>query len=454
MTWHRAAAPLLLGFGILATLLREVLLGSTFGTQRELELFRVAFGLPNMLGQTLAPAFVGVTLPLLVAARRNSREEFERVRRLLTRFGLVAATSVSLIMVLAAGWLTAWMAPGFSPEEVQRGASQLRWLSLLFLALALSFPLRARLNERGVFWPGASTSLTLSLGVALACGAGWGVEGTSFGLVVASIIGAWLVLGLHALALRQAHRAHTPAVESLTESVETEAQLTMRVLSLAVLGASLYQLTQAVPRFLDRGFASDQPGALAALEYSFNVLTAPGILFGTSLVMLAFPSFAKFAAQGQARAGFRALRKWFLLAVGAAGVVTLACQLAPETLIRLLYERGEFDAQDVQMTSEILRWQAWGLPAMVASMGMAQALLGLRQLRLLLAIGVARIIVRIVALEVLVPRFGPSGLGAAYFVTEAVSTVLLIYILWRVTATHTPEQSPPPSDSPPQSPAA
>lgn len=454
MTWHRAAAPLLLGFGILATLAREVLLGSTFGTQRDLELFRVAFGLPNMLGQTLAPAFVGVTLPLLVAARRTGDAEFERVRALLARFALIATSTVCLILVLAAPLLTDWMAPGFSPDESARAANQLRWLSLVFFALGLSFPLRSRLNHLGVFWPGASTSLTLSLGIVLACALGWRVDGTTTGLVMASVLAAWCVLAFHAAAVRRAGRPTQTASESISEVDGEAVPLRMRALSLAVMGASLYQLTQAIPRFLDRGYASQEPGALAALEYSFNVLTAPGILFGTSLVMLAFPRFARFAARGEARAGFRALGKWFFLAVGAAGTVTLACQLAPEALVRLLYERGEFGPDDVMMTSEILRWQAWGLPAMVASMGLAQALLGLRQLRLLLLVGVVRIVVRILALQVLVPQYGPSGLGAAYFATEAVSTLLLVIILWRVTRSSQPPASLPPAQDPSRAPAS
>jgi peptidoglycan biosynthesis protein MviN/MurJ (putative lipid II flippase) len=271
---------------------------------------------------------------------------------------------------------------------------------------------------------------------------------------MASVLAAWCVLAFHGAAVQRAGRSTANEVESISEVDADAVPLRMRALSLAVLGASLYQLTQAIPRFLDRGFASQEPGALAALEYSFNVLTAPGILFGTSLVMLAFPSFARFAARGEARHGFRALGKWFILAVGAAGIVTLACQIAPQTLVRLLYERGEFGQDDVTMTSDILRWQAWGLPAMVASMGLAQALLGLRQLRLLLLVGVVRIVVRVLALQALVPRFGPSGLGAAYFATEAVSTLLLVIILWRVTRSGPPPVGLPPAQDPACAPAS
>lgn len=438
---------MLLGFGILATLGREVLLGATYGTQRELELFRVAFGLPNMMGQTLAPAFVGVTLPWLAAAARLGKTESQQTRRQVARFGLGFAIAGSATMAALAPWLSAWMAPGFTAAELAATTAQLRWLSLLYFGMALSFPLRARLNRAGVFWPGASTSLIVSLGLVLVCATGLGLEDSTQGLVLASVAAGAVLWALHAWTVRPAEaRFENDAnrSEDPIELADTSPLPTNRALLFGVLGASLYQMTQAIPRFLDRGFASGREGELAALEYSFNVLTAPGILFGTSLVMLAFPTFVRFVARGEARAGFRALRKWFALAVGAATAVAAGCFLLPDSLVKLIYLRGSFTEEDVALTSSILRWQALGLPAMVASMGLAQALLGLRQLRLLLLVGAARIAIRTVGLAVFVPSQGAAGLGLAYFATEALSVILLVTILWRVTAS-TPPHGPPPS---------
>jgi hypothetical protein len=55
---------------------------------------------------------------------------------------------------------------------------------------------------------------------------------------------------------------------------------------------------------------------------------------------------------------------------------------------------------------------------------------------------------------VLVPEFGPAGLGAAYFATEAVSMLLLVIILWRVTHSSAPPASPPPAHGPARDPAS
>lgn len=449
--WHHAAAPLLLGLGILATLLREILLGSAYGTSRDLEVFRVAFGLPATLGQCLAPAFVGVALPLLAAADERGREAGLAARRRLSVFAARFALGACAVIVLTAPWLVAAMAPGFDAGDRDTAAVQLRWLTLVLLGLGASYGLRARLNRAGIFWPGAATSLCLSLGIA-----GGALLPTATGtpsttpLVAAAAVAAWVVFVLH-LVPRASDTAPTaeaprpvlpaatgdPNAQHAAERGGAGALPTMESgwgLLAAVFGASLYQLAQAVPRFLDRGFASGAPGELAALEFSYNVLTAPGILFGTSLVMLAFPSFVREASAHRARAGMRRLAPWFAVAVGAAAAVTLACQFAAEPIVRLLYQRGSFTADDATLTAEILRWQALGLPAMVACMALAQALLGLRRLRLLLLVGALRIVVRTAALAWWAPSLGPKGLGLAYAATEVVSLAALAFILWRVSA--------------------
>ncbi|MCH2101938.1 MAG: hypothetical protein MK209_08470, partial [Planctomycetes bacterium] len=155
--------------------------------------------------------------------------------------------------------------------------------------------------------------------------------------------------------------------------------------------------------------------------------------------------FVRFAADGRPREGFRHLSKWFALTVGAASVVSVGCFLFPEPLVRLLYFRGSFTEADVELTSAILKWQSLGLPAMVASMGLAQALLGLRHVRLLILVGAARILVRMAGLVVLIPRQGAAGFGLAYSATEVLSAVLLITILWRVTASSRNQAPDPPA---------
>ena len=67
----RWAVPALYLAGIVATFLREVVLAATYGTSTEIEVFRIAFAVPNMLSTSLGPAFVAAVVPALMRAERG-----------------------------------------------------------------------------------------------------------------------------------------------------------------------------------------------------------------------------------------------------------------------------------------------------------------------------------------------------------------------------------------------
>lgn len=201
-----------------------------------------------------------------------------------------------------------------------------------------------------------------------------------------------------------------------------------------MLGALLATVSASAPRFLDRGFASSMPaGSIAALEYSYNVLAAPGILLGTSFVMLAFPAFARGVAAGTARRSAHRLLRPLLWTTGIAFLLSLAVHFLADPLVALFYRRGAFDAADATATANVLRWQCLGMMPMVAGMVLAQGFLGLRLIRFVILLSFFRIGVRWIALRLLVPQWGLDGLGLAYTVTETLALgVALILFLRRL----------------------
>ena len=427
---NRLLVPSLLGLGIAANLGREVLFGLSFGGSREIEIFRVAFGLPNTLLQCLGSPFVGVALPVIAAAQAQGPEAERVLARRVLMVGARGFLGLALIGMLLSPWLTQWMAPGFSADELARASGQLRWL-FGFLAIAsLSVPLRARLNSRHVLWPGASVSLTISLGLGAA--ALWvalqGAEAPrSTPLVMGALIAGGVVLLTHALA---SVRLRGTPLETHAESSETLADLLARPLFAPLLAAAVYQLANVLPRFLDRAYASAaEDGAVAAVEYSYNFLTAPGILLGTSFVMVAYPGFARAIASGHPHESARRLARPL---TGTAFLALLAGSvffLFGEPLIRLIYERGAYGDTEVLQTAAVLHGQSFSLPFLVLAMVFSQALLGLGMIRALLLAGVARIAVRWAWLEAqpLAPEL--TNLGWGHTVTEASSALILGLLL-------------------------
>ncbi|MGB0953140.1 MAG: lipid II flippase MurJ [Planctomycetota bacterium] len=433
---RKLMVPLLLGAGIVATLGREIVFALGLGSGEDLEVFRLAFGAPNMMAQSLAPAFVGVMLPLLAHAAEKGEAAEQWMRQRILRFNFFGVLLLCVVGLLSAAPLATLLAPGYEADALREVTTQLRILWLFFGVTGMSFAARVFLNHRDVFWPGASTSLAVSAAFVLA---GLGIHRGTFDasattLSWAAIFGGSLVLVFQFLA-----RPYRSSDFRLSGRLRDDSSLAPAARSAAaapillpLLGALLSTISASAPRFLDRAYASAMPqGSVAALEYSYNVLAAPGILLGTSFVMLAFPAFARGVAAGKAREAARTMLRPLGLTAGAALVISILVFFFAEPLVTLFYRRGAFASSDADATAAVLRWQCLGMMPLVVGMIVAQGFLGLRLVRFVLLLSAVRIVVRWLALELLVPHMQLGGLGLAYTVTETIALLVAFTLFLR-----------------------
>ncbi len=109
-----------------------------------------------------------------------------------------------------------------------------------------------------------------------------------------------------------------------------------------------------------------ETGAISYLYYADRLNQLPlgvvGIAVGTALLPMLSRALAK-GDEEQGRELFnRALEMCLLLALPAAA----ALFVIPELLIKVLFERGAFEAHDTAVTSQVLKAYAIGLPAYIA----------------------------------------------------------------------------------------
>ncbi len=417
----------------MATLGREVVFALSLGSGADLEIFRLAFGAPNMMGQSLAPAFVGVMLPLLAHAAAQSPEAERRMRRRIIRFNFLGVFLLCTLGFVAAQPLAQILAPGYQPPAVHQVANQLRILWLFFGLTGLSFTPRVFLNHRDIFWPGASTSLVISLAFVLG---GFGIASGNLPQSATTLSWAAVVGGAALLLLQLQARPYSKQDFFFWRKTASP----QPPLLFPLLGALLATVSASAPRFLDRAFASSMPsGSIAALEYSYNVLAAPGILLGTSFVMIAFPAFSRGVASQKARAAAKKLHKPLMLTAGLAFLISVGVHFFAEPLVQLFYLRGAFAQADAAATSQVLRWQSLGMMPMVVGMVLAQGLLGLQLVRWVVFLSFLRIFLRWLALLWLIPRWGLSGLGSAYAITETLALIVGVILFRRKLAATDPE---------------
>lgn len=340
-------------------LLRNAVLASTFGTGQELDAYFAAFRLPDaifqlVVGAALASAFI----PYFTAKFTNESSEaaWRLASAVLTWFTLAGAV-IAGIGFLAAPWLVPWMVHGFPPETQELTVQLTRVMLASSVFFCASVVLTGVLNARYHFALPAVAPLLYNLSII--AGTLWLVEPMGvFGPAWGVTIGAALHLLVQVPALQRIGMRYTLLTEPRSAGVGDVLRLMgPRVLSLASL-----QVNWLVMIFLASTLGS---GSITALSYAWAVTMLPLSLVGMAPATAAFPTLAYTAAKQDwvryQRMITTVLRLVFFVAIPA----SIGLALVRYPLVKLLFERGNFDARSTQLTSSALLFFALGLLAHV-----------------------------------------------------------------------------------------
>jgi putative peptidoglycan lipid II flippase len=200
----------------------------------------------------------------------------------------------------------------------------------------------------------------------------------------------------------------------------------------AILGTSAVQVNVLVNTF----FVSGIDGGVSWLSYAFRLMQFPIGIFGVAVGTASIPVLSRMASEGKITE-FRntlssSMNLVFLMTLPSAfGLVVLS-----EPIIRLIYERGEFDSSDTTMTAWALAGYSIGLTGYAAIKVLSPAFYALGDAKTPMLIALFSIVVNAIASfafrnwlsNVGVSPEVPSGLGHVG-VALATSSVALVNFL-------------------------
>jgi putative peptidoglycan lipid II flippase len=302
----------------------------------------------------MSAAFVPLFTELLEGSRLREAAQVTRV--LATILFVVMSLVVLLGVLLAPVWIR-FFAPGFAAEPAKLALTvHLAQLLLPYaLLVSLTALLASLLNALRRFAVPALSPMVLnvsmiSVAILLAPRLATPIYALAWGVLV----GGLLQLGMQALALRP-HELHL-SVEWKPRHPAVRRVLTRMIP--VVFGSAVYQINLLVSTIL----ASTLPtGSVSYLWYADRVFEFPLGIFAVALGTAALPSLSAQAnrrAYGEMRRSLDfAMRVSSFIAVPAAvGLFVLA---TPITTV--LFRRGAFGAQEVEMTAFALRALTVGL---------------------------------------------------------------------------------------------
>ncbi len=423
-------------------MVREMVYARFMGTSWVASAFILAFQIPNLFRRLLGEgALTAAFIPIFKEKEKRDGDAAMWHAANAVISGLLLFTAAVVVL----GFIGVSVALSFGAQTVE-GHTRFTGRTLLMLDLlrvmlpylmlvCLAAVFMGMLNARGHFFIPAMGAATLNL--VMIASVLWlapqfgkhlppeeklpaQIFALAIGVVLAGIVQAWFQLpSLHREGFR--YRWVTPWQDDTVRRV-------VRQMLPATLGVAAFQINVVVVNVLAY-WVDDY--VVASFQYAVRLMELPQGLFGISLATYLLPALSGLAAEKKFPEFRQELRQGvsYLVLVNLLASVLLLTLAEP--IMRLLFERGKFDANSTAQATLALTCLAPGLVLFSLVNVVARAFYALGDTKTPMKISVFCLLLNLGLAAVLVWPYKQGGLGMANTATAGLNLALLTYALRR-----------------------
>lgn len=424
---NTAIFSFLTAFSRVVGLLREIVFASYFGTTGPASAYAIASQVPNFVANlfaqsALSAAFVPVFTDLLQRGRRKDAVQLASTLFWILLIGLGAITAV---FILAAGFI---MPLFIGPELVRQtdltvGLSQVMFPVVLLLGLnGLLVGILQSYDHFTIpaLSPAVWNIVIIVLLVVLAPHFHGDNEIYAFaiGVLIATVVQvlmAFGALGRIDFRLRMHVDWHDPRIR----------QVFMLMLPVTI-GLGIVNLDQLINSAFGGLVSEEAPGAI---NNAFRVYMLPQGVFSVAVATVLFPTLSRMASNRDVGAMRRTvgngMRQINLMLIPAAAFMIAL----PTPIVRLLFQRGAFDAHSTHLVSIALFWFAFSLPFGGLNLLLTRTFFAVQRPWIPTRLAAMNIVVDIIVSVGLYKPLGIAGLIIGTVIANAVMLALQCYRL-------------------------
>jgi len=409
---------------------REIVYTWFMGTSWIADAFNLAFAVPNLFRRMLGEgALTAAFIPVFKAKEKTEGEPAMWQAANAVISGLVV--SAAIIVMLGILGISAALALGFIQDgKTLLMLGLLRVLLPYLLLVCLAAVFMAMLNARGHFFVPAmgATMLNIvmisSVGLSVWIGRknGWPLEQQIYGLAIGVIIAGIAQAAFQIPLLRKEgflYRWTSPWKDPTVRRVVAQ-------MIPGSIGVAAFQINVLMTQGL--AFVVDQ-GVLTSFSVAVRLMELPQGVFGISMAAILLPALSGLAAEKkypEFRATLGQGLNWLMFVNLLASVLLVALA---EPMIRLIFERGAFDAASTQASAQALMFLAPGLVAFSFVNVLARAFYALGDIRTPMWISIFCLVTNLIITAAVIWRFKQAGMGFANTLTGLMNVSLLFYAL-------------------------
>ena len=412
-----------------AGLAREVVAAGYFGVKGPMSAFTVAFQVPNLIralfaDAALQPAFVPVFTELL--GKKAYKEAFRLASTMLLLVTMVLG-AITALFVLLAPVIMPLFAPGFEGETRDLTISLSQVLFPILVLLGISGIVVGILNSYDRFGAFAISPLFWNLTIILVLVVlepMFDEQDRIYAYAIAILVGTLVQLLIPAWDLR-----NTPFRFSWSFDWRHPGVRRVLVLMLPVtISLGLINFNLLINSFFGSLVSEEAP---AAIDKAFRIYQLPQGIFSVAIATVLFPTLARYANAGaidDLRAtmanGMRQIL--FVLVPAAAAILALS-----DPMIRLIYQRGAFDAHETVVVATALFWFAFSLPTNGLYLLQTRTFFSLQRPWQATALATIDLVVSALAALLLYSPFGVAGIVAGTGIGTSVTVIAQAVVLRR-----------------------
>jgi putative peptidoglycan lipid II flippase len=409
-------------------LLREVVFAGYFGTTGFASAFAIAYQVPNYIAQlfaqsALSAAFVPVFTELL---QKGQRKDAVRLASTLFWIMLIGLGAITAVFILGAGLLMPlFIGAKFSHDLNGLTVGLSRVLFPVILLLGLNGLLVGVLQSYDHFTiPALSPAvwnLVIIVLLVLLAPHFHGedkIYAFAIGILAATVVQvllAFAALGRIDFRLRIHIDWHDPRVRQV-----------FALMLPVMLGLGIVNLDQLINAAFGSLVSTEAP---SAINNAFRIYMLPQGIFSVAVATVLFPTLSRMASGRDPAAMRRAvgsgMRQINLLLIPAAAFMLVL----PTPIVRLVFQRGEFNAQSTHLVAIALFWFAFSLPFGGLNLLLTRTFFAVQRPWIPTSLAAMNIVVDIIVSIGLYKPLGIAGLIIGTISANVVMTALQFYRL-------------------------
>jgi putative peptidoglycan lipid II flippase len=416
------------GVSRVAGLAREILAAAIFGTQGAINAFVIAFQVPNLLRSLVADSALSAAfLPVFTELEEQGRaREARRLAGALIGLISMVLGLLTLVAIVTAPWVMPLFAPGLPDDLVDETVRLAQIMFPIVVLLGLTGIVAALLQAHGEFGPTAFAPVLWNVVIIAGLAAVTPLVPEDHRITVYAVA---ILVGTLAqlLYLLPYLRGKGPFPISLGLGNRRVRQVLWLMLPVT-LGLGLINVNLSVDSVFATLVSDDSPRAIDA---AFRLYLLPQGVFSVAIATVLFPTISRLAARrdvtGMQDTLAHGLRQIFFMLLPASAFLLVMS----EPVVRLVFQRGEFDAASTALTSDALFYFAIGLAFNGASLLVIRAFFSMQRPWLPTAVAGLGVVLNVILNAILYQPLGTGGIPLATSISSIATFLVLQWLLER-----------------------